>query len=344
MKLAVEIGRAGVKNRDWLAEWGSQADKLGVDMIFSSEAWWSDAATPLAFLAGRTERIQLVSGIMQTAARSPAMTAMTALTLHDLSGGRFVLGLGVSGPQVVEGLHGVPFAKPLTRLRETVDICRMIFRGEKAAYQGDIHRLPLPGGEGKSIRVEHEPAEIPIYLATLGPRALRYTGEAADGWVGTSFTPDSPDALLAPMRASAEAAGRRMDDINIVVACRVDVGENVEEMIEARKPSVAFQLGAMGSADTNFYNDAYCRAGYEEDAKAIQSLWVAGKRQEAADRVPDAMVTAFAAIGTPDMIRDRFETYRDVGVNTIRLSLDAAPEGPARLAALEQVVDLARAL
>ena len=176
-------------------------------MAFSAEAWWSDAATPLAYLADKTDRIKLATGIMQITARTPAMTAMTALTLHDLTGGRFVLGLGASGPQVVEGLHGVRYKMPLTRLKETVEICRMIFSGEKVQYQGKVFQLPLPDSEGKPIRITHEPADIPIYLATLGPNSLRFTGNAADGWLGTSFSPDHPEAQWDYLRAGASEAG-----------------------------------------------------------------------------------------------------------------------------------------
>ena len=194
MKLAIEMGPIQPDSLKQTVEWVQFAEKLGVDMAFAAEAWWSDAVTPLAYLADKTHRIKLATGIMQTTARTPAMTAMSALTLHDLSGGRFVLGLGASGPQVVEGLHSTRYNKPLSRLKETVDICRMIFAGEKVQYQGDIFQMPLPESEGKPIKIAHEPADIPIYLATLGPNALRYTGATANGWLGTSFSPDHPGA------------------------------------------------------------------------------------------------------------------------------------------------------
>ena len=326
-------------------DWVRHAERLGVSMAFSAEAWWSDAISPLAFLADKTERIKLATGIMQTTARTPAMTAMSALTLHDLTGGRFVLGLGASGPQVVEGLHGVPYKAPLTRMKETVEICRMIFAGEKVRYDGKVFQLPLPDSEGKALRIAHEPAEIPIYLATLGPASLRYTGAAADGWLGTSFSPDHPEAHLDYLRAGADSAGRGLDALNLCVSVRVELGENVDEMIERRKQGVAFNMGGMGSASTNFYNDAFKRAGYKEDARAIQSLWLEGKRDQAAARVPDAMVTEFQALGTPDMVKERLRKYRDVGVTTLKLGLDSAgPLGPARFELLEQITDLVKEL
>ena len=340
MDLAIEIGGAQTTNMALLTEWVQHAEKLGVKTAYSAEAWWSDAVTPLAYLADKTSTIRLATGIMQVTARTPAMAAMTALTLHDLTDGRFIMGLGASGPQVVEGLHGVRYTKPLSRLRETVEICRMIFAGEKVAYDGQVFQLPLPDSEGKAIKIAHEPTDVPIYLATLGPNALKYTGAAANGWLGTSFSPDHPDAHMDYIRAGAEEAGRPLSEIDLSVSVRVEIGEDVEEMIDRRRKQVAFNMGGMGSAETNFYNDAFKRAGYEEDAIAIQRLWLDGKRDDAASRVHDAMITEFQALGTPEMVRERFQKYRDAGINTLKLGLDSAPLGPERFALLEQITDL----
>ena len=345
MKLAIEIGGAQPDQLDLTTEWVQLAERLGVDIAFSAEAWWSDAATPLAYLAAKTSRIKLATGIMQVTARTPAMTAMTALTLHDLTGGRFILGLGASGPQVVEGLHGVRYATPLTRLRETVEICRMIFSGEKVRYDGKVFQLPLPDSEGKAIRIAHEPTDIPIYLATLGPNSLKFTGAAANGWLGTSFSPEHPHAHMDFLGDGAKSAGRSLQEVDLCVSVRVEIGDDVEAMIERRKQGVAFNMGGMGSATTNFYNDAFKRAGYEEDARAIQSLWIDGKRDEAAKRVPDAMVTEFQALGTRDMVRERLRKYGEVGVTTLKLGLDSAgPLGPKRFELLENIVDLVQGL
>lgn len=341
MKLAIELGGLQPDNLALTTEWVQHAEKLGVAMVFSAEAWWSDAVTPLAFLADKTEHIKLATGIMQVTARTPAMIAMTALTLHDLTGGRFVLGLGASGPQVVEGLHGVRYNPPLTRLSETVDICRMIFAGEKVRYDGKVYQLPLANSEGKAIRISHEPTDIPIYLATLGPNALRYTGSAANGWLGTSFSPNHPEAHMDYLQAGAEKAERPLTDLDLCVSVRVEIGDDVAAMIDRRRPQVAFNMGGMGSASTNFYNDAFKRAGYEKDASAIQALWLDGKRDEAALRVPDAMVTEFQALGTVDMVRERLQKYAEAGVTTLKLGLDSAgPLGPARFELLEQIVDI----
>jgi alkanesulfonate monooxygenase SsuD/methylene tetrahydromethanopterin reductase-like flavin-dependent oxidoreductase (luciferase family) len=271
------------------------------------------------------------------------MIAMTSLSLQALSNGRFTLGLGASGPQVVEGLHGVAYDSPLTRLRETVEIIRMGFQGEKLSYQGKRHTLPRLGGEGKAIRLDFPPTKIPIFLATLAPRSLEYTGASADGWLGTSFSPDHAEAHLAHIRSGAERAGRSIKDIELNVTCPVSIGEDVEGMIEARRAGVAFNMGAMGSATTNFYNDAFRRAGFVNDAEEIQSLWLAGKREEATRRVPDAMVTQFGALGTSQMVSERFRLYRDVGIDSLTLRLDADGMN-AKLEMLEHIVDLLRRL
>ncbi len=344
MRISIGIGSHSARDIKGAVEYVQAADRLGVDCVWSAEAWAHDACTSLAYMAAKTERIHIGTAIMQISARTPSMTAMTALSLWDISGGRFRLGLGVSGPQVVEGLQGVSFAKPLTRLRETVDICRMAFRAEKIQYDGEVFQLPRPGGEGKALRLEFPPCPIPIYLATLGPKALEFTGAAADGWLGTSFSPDHPGAHLDYIAKGAKSAGRTLRDIDICATVSVTLGDNVEELIDSKRMGVAFQMGAMGSKQTNFYNEAFQRAGYQDDALAIQALWKQGKREEAAKRVPDAMVTQFQAVGTPDMIRERFAKYQSVGVNGLSIRGDEKLPTPDRIALLEQVMDLANSL
>ena len=323
MKVSIGIGGAASNaQRDFQEHvaFVTEAEKLGVDAAWSAEAWGQDAVTPLAYLAARTERIRLGTGIMQISARTPSMTAMTALSLAAISGDRFLLGLGVSGPQVVEGLQGRPFRAPLTRLRETVDIVRLAFAGERIRYDGKHHRLPLPGGEGKALRLaQGANPNIPIYLATLGPKALVYTGEAADGWLGTSFVPNAADAHLAHIRQGAEAVGRSMRDIDIQVGGTVGFGD-AEELAAPLKAGLAFTLGAMGSAATNFYNDAYKRSGWEAVAREAQALWVAGRRDAAVQAIPTEMVLAGNLLGSEADVRERLAAYRDAGVTTIRLS------------------------
>ena len=343
MKTSIAVGGATHANIRGMVEFVQQAERLGVDYVWSAEAWGQDAVTSLAYLAGQTSRILLGTGIIQISARTPSMTAMTALALHDLSNGRFVLGLGTSGPQVVEGLQGVALPRPSHPAERDGRYCRMAFRGEKLRYAGQFHTLPRPGGEGKALRIDHPPANIPIFLATLAPKALEYTGAAADGWLGTSFSPDYAEAHLAHIRKGAQAVGRSLKDIALHASCTVAIGQNVEELIAAQKPAVAFSMGAMGSATTNFYNAAFQRAGFEDDAKAIQRLWIAGKRQEAVARVPDEMVTRFGAIGTPDMVRERFQKYQQAGVDALTLRIEAA-DLTQRITKLEQVIDLIRSL
>ena len=343
MKTSITIGGYARNDIKGTVEFVRQAEKLGVERVWSAEAWGQDAVTSLAFLAAQTDRIGLGTGIMQISARVPSMIAMTSLSLQALSNGRFTLGLGASGPQVVEGLHGVAYDSPLTRLRETVEIIRMGFQGEKLSYQGKRHTLPRLGGEGKAMRLDFPATKIPIFLATLAPRSLEYTGASADGWLGTSFSPDHAETHLAHIRSGAERAGRSIKDIELNVTCPVSIGEDVEGMIEARRAGVAFNMGAMGSATTNFYNDAFRRAGFVNDAEEIQSLWLAGKREEATRRVPDAMVTQFGALGTSQMVSERFRLYRDVGIDSLTLRLDADGMN-AKLEMLEHIVDLLRGL
>jgi F420-dependent oxidoreductase-like protein len=317
-----------------------EAERLGVDMCWVAEAWGCDAATPLGFLAARTERIGLGSAVMQVGARSPVMTAMTALTLARLSGDRFRLGLGPSGPQVIEGLHGVPFAHPLERTRETVEIVRQVFAGERVAYRGRHFELPLPGGEGKALRLG-QPANpgIPIYLAALSPRMLELTGAVADGWLGTSFVPEAAAAYLEPIATGAVRAGRSLEDVDLCQGAEVAFGDDVEAMVAARKPGLAFTLGGMGSAATNFYNRAYARQGWADVAAEVQRLWVDGRRDEAAARVPDEMVLATTLIGTEDMVRARLEVWKAAGITSVRL-YPAGATLDDRLSTLARALDL----
>lgn len=340
LKVSISVGGYDQSGMGAVSEFVQAAESMGVHCAWSAEAWGRDAATALAFLAAKTSRIKLGTGIMQISARVPSMTAMTALSLHSLSGGRFILGLGVSGPQVVEGLQGQDYRKPLTRLRETVDVIRMGFRGEKLRYDGETITLPRPGGEGKAIKLDWPPTEIPIYLATLGPKSLEYTGEAADGWLGTSFSPDHPEAHLKYIRQGAEKAGRSLSDIHLNAACSVGIGEDVEKLIDERRPGIAFQMGAMGSAKTNFYNEAFQRSGFEDEAKEIQRLWIEGKRDEAARVVPAEMITEFGAVGTPEMVRKRFETYARAGVSGITVRFDNNLDAAGQLKQLEKVMEL----
>ncbi|PON12089.1 F420-dependent methylene-tetrahydromethanopterin reductase [Candidatus Entotheonella serta] len=349
MAMSVSIGVGGAnsgRDRDFdeRVTYVVEAERLGVDTVWTAEAWGQDAIAPLAFLAARTERIRLGTGIMQISARAPAMTAMTALTMAAISNDRFILGLGVSGPQVVEGLHNHPYQGPLTRLKETVDIIKLAFAGERLQYDGKYHQLPLPGGEGKALRLAQPGnSNIPIYLATIGPKALEYTGEVADGWLGTSFTPEHAEAHLSYLKTGAERTGRQLEQMDIQVGGAVAFGDDLATLIAPLKPRVAFTLGAMGSARTNFYNDAFRRGGWNEAAREVQQLWVAGQREEACARVPDAMVIQANLVGDESAVRDRIRAYKRADVTTLRL----APEGDTldkRLETLGRAMELVRAV
>ncbi len=343
MRLAIALRLA---NDDWQAAsaYVVEAERLGVDCLWSAEAWGHDAATPLAFMAARTSRIRLGTGIMQAGTRTPALVAMTAMSLAAMSGGRFMLGLGVSGPQVIEGWHGIRFERPVQRLRETVEIVRRAARGERLAYKGKIYELPLPGGEGKALRSAARPQpEIPIYLATLSPRSLEMTGELADGWLGTSFMPEHARVFFDHLEAGAVRAGRSLAQLDLQAGGVVAFSDDVEQLIPPRKPGLAFTLGAMGSRQHNFYNDAFKRAGYEDVAVEVQRLWLDHRREEAAARVPDELVLMTNLLGTEAMVRKRLEAYRQAGITTLRVE-PAGDSLDARLTTLGRLLDLVRAL
>jgi F420-dependent oxidoreductase-like protein len=343
MRIAISLRLA---NEDWqqASAYVVEAERLGVDFVWSAEAWGHDGATPLAFVAARTSRIRLGTAILQAGTRTPALIAMTAMSLNAMSGGRVHLGLGVSGPQVIEGWHGIPFRRSVTRLRETVEIVRRAIRGERLEYKGAVYQLPLPGGEGKAIRSAAKPQpDIPIYLATLSPKSLEMTGEIAEGWLGTSFMPEHARVFFDHIETGARRAGRALGDLDLQAGGFVHFSDDVERLIPPRKPGLAFTLGAMGSRDHNFYNDAYRRAGYDEVARDVQRLWLENRRDDAAARVPDELVLKTNLLGTEAMVRARLARYRDAGVTTLRVE-PAGETLDARVATLGRLVQLVRAL
>jgi F420-dependent oxidoreductase-like protein len=329
---------------DWptAATYVEEAERLGADDVWSAEAWGHDAVTPLAYLAARTTRIRLGTGIMQAGTRTPALVAMTAMSLSAMSDRRFVLGLGVSGPQVIEGWHGVVFDRPVQRMREIIEIVRLVARGERLTYQGQVYQLPLPNSEGKALR-SGAPAvpPIPVYLATLSPKSLEFTGEVADGWLGTSFMPEHADVFFEPLARGAARAGRTLADLDLQAGGTVAFGDDVEGLIAERRPGLAFTLGAMGSARHNFYNDAFRRAGYADTAEEVQRLWLAGRREEATARVPDELVLKTNLIGTEAMVRTRLAAYRAAGITTLRVE-PAGHTLDERLVTLARLIALAR--
>jgi F420-dependent oxidoreductase-like protein len=320
-----------------------EAERLGVDSVWLPEFWAADALTPLGYLAASTSTIRLGTAIVQLGARTPAMLAMSAMSLQAMSGGRFVLGIGTSGPQVMEGWHGVRFDRPVRRTRETIEIIRAIAAGERLDYHGQVYTLPLPDGEGRAIRSLLPPTQVPIYIASLGPANLRLTGALADGWIGNSFMPETADAFLGPLREGAEAAGRPLDEVDLTVAVGLEFTDDPEEAGRRHADGYAFTFGAMGSADRNFYNDAFARQGFEDDVRAVQQLWLAGDRDAAAKRVPIEIGLRTNLIGADDDIRDRLRSYRDVGITTLRLTgIHVGDSVNARLDALSRLCDLTK--
>jgi F420-dependent oxidoreductase-like protein len=342
MRVAVSTG-LGQGNRDEAVSYVLEAERLGVSSVWASEAWGTDAVTPLAYLAARTRHIKLGTSIMQSGTRSPALIAMTALTLAALSDDRFLLGLGTSGPQVIEGWHGVRYQPAVTRLRETVEIVRMAVRGERVVYRGKVYELPLPDGEGRALKAAATPRHVPVYLATLGPRSLEMTGAIADGWLASAFMPDHAEAFFAPMRRGAEAAGRKFAAIDRHGGGVVAFGDDLDRLIAPRKPGFAFEIGAMGSRDHNFYKEAYERQGYSELVQRVQRLWLERRREEAAALIPDEFVLQANLLGTEEMVKQRIRVYRDAGVTT----LHASPQGETlgeRLQTLGRLMDLVNAV
>jgi F420-dependent oxidoreductase-like protein len=314
------------------------AERLGATSAWVAEAWGQDALTPLAYLAAHTEEIALGSAIAQLGARTPAMLAMSAMSLQQLSGGRFRLGIGTSGPQVMEGWHGVRFTAPLAATRETIEIVRSIARGDRVTHDGQVFQLPLPGGPGRALRSMLPPVPVPIYVAALGPRNLELTGELADGWIGNAFMPEHGAVFLDRLAAGAAAAGRRLDELDLVIPVSVEITDDAEEAGRRHARGYAFTIGAMGSRDQNFYNAAFTRQGYGDDVRAVQELWLAGRRDEAGDRVPLELGSHTNLLGPPPVIRERLRRYRDAGITTLQAKL--AGDARARLDTLAQLVDL----
>jgi F420-dependent oxidoreductase-like protein len=318
-----------------------EADKLGAHSVWVPEAWGQDALTPLAYLAARTTSIRLGSGIVQVGARTPANLAMAAASLQTLSGGRFLLGLGTSGPQVMEGWHGVRFTSPLAATRETIDIVRKALAGDKLEYHGRIYDLPLPGGPGRPIRsmlpVE---APVPIYIAALGPKNLALTGEIADGWIGNAFLPERADAFLPFIETgiAKAGAGRRLADLDLLIPVAVEFTDDVDEAAARHARGYAFTIGAMGGKDSNFYNAAFARQGFADDVAAVQDLWLAGRREEAAERVPRDIGLKTNLLGPPAMVKDRLRLYRRAGITTLQAKIDG--DLPHKVDTLAQLIDL----
>jgi F420-dependent oxidoreductase-like protein len=326
-----------------------EAERLGYDSVWAAEAYGADAATTLAWLAGQTERIGLGAGVFQIPARSPAMTAMTAASLDGLSGGRFLLGLGVSGPQVSEGWHGVRFDRPLARTREYVAVVRAALSRKVLSHEGEFHPLPLPDGSGKALRLAVRPVRdrIPVHLAAVGPRSLELAGEIADGWLAVFLAPEYAPEQVAALRVGRTRAGRGSEGtdplagFDITATVPLVVGDDVSACADLVRGYAALYLGGMGSREQNFYNRLAARMGFEREAAEVQELFLARRHQRAHVAVPEEFIDATSLLGPPQRIAERVHRYAEAGVST--LSVLVFGENPqARLANLRVLAEAAQ--
>ena len=301
-----------------------EAERLGYDSVWTAEAYGSDAVTILAWIAAQTERIKLGSAILQMPGRSPAMTAMTAATLDQLSGGRVLLGIGTSGPQVAEGWHGQRFGRQLQRTREYVDIVRMALRRERVEYRGETLELPLPDGPGKALKLTIAPVQerIPIYIAAIGPKNTALTAEIADGWLPTLFSPEHV-AEFRPLLEEGFARagdGKSLAGFDIAPTVSVNVRDDRDAARDAMRPYLALYVGGMGSREQNFYNRLAQRYGFEDAAREVQDLYLEGRKDEAAAALPAELIDAVSLCGPADVVRERLAVFRDAGVGTLIVS------------------------
>src|SRR3954454_12173570 len=345
MKLGVHVGYwgLGLTSADQLAI-VQEAERLGYDSVWTAEAYGSDAATILGWIAGQTSRIKIGSAIFQMPGRSATMTAMTAATLDQLSGGRMLLGIGSSGPQVSEGWHGVRFGRQLQRTREYIEVVRMALARERVEYHGETIELPLPDGPGKALKLTIAPVQeqMPVYLAAIGPKNTALAGEIADGWLPTLVAPEHLPPLCEPLWAGAARAGRTLDGFDIAPTVNVMITDDLDAARDAMRPFLALYVGGMGSRDRNFYNQLICRYGFEDAARDVQELYLDGRKEEAAAALPGELIDLVTLCGPADRVRDRLRAYADAGVGT----LGVAPMAWTRVERLEQlrlVAELAEA-
>ncbi len=299
-----------------------EADRLGYAVVWAAEAYGSDAPSILGWIAGQTERIDIGAAVMQIPARTPAATAMTAATLDTVSGGRFRLGLGVSGPQVSEGWHGVRFGKPLARTREYVDIVRLALARKPVAYDGEHYTLPLPDGPGKALRLGFHPPrpDIPLYLAAVGPKNLELAGEIADGWLAVFYSPEHAAVPLAAVAAGRAKRGLTTEGFDVVASVPVVLGDDVAAGADVIRPHAALYVGGMGSREQNFYNALAVRMGYADAAREVQDLYLARQLRDAAAAVPQDFIDATSLLGGVDRVADRLVAYAESGVTTLSVT------------------------
>ncbi len=325
MKLGVHIGYWGLGlSSDDQLEIVQEAERLGYDSAWAAEAYGSDTATVLGWLAGQTTTIRLGSGIFQMPGRSAAMTAMTAATIDQISNGRMILGIGSSGPQVSEGWHGVRFGKQLARTRDYVAVLRMALARERLEYQGETLELPLPDGPGKALKltIGTVQQQIPIYIAAIGPKNTQLAGEIADGVIPTLFSPEHVAVMRDELQIGIERAGggKTLADIDIAPTVQVYVGDDIESARDLMRPFIGLYVGGMGSRKQNFYNQLVRRYGFEDAAQEVQDLYLEGKKDEACAALPDELIDMVSIHGPAEHVRERIAAFREAGVGTLGVS------------------------
>ena len=321
-------------------------ERAGLEIVFVPEAYSFDAVSQLGFIAARTTTVEIASGILPIYSRTPALTAMTAAGLDFVSGGRFTLGLGTSGPQVIEGWHGVPYDAPVGRTRELIEICRMVWRRERLDYHGRHYTLPLDGGTGlgKPLKLINHPvrSSIPIVIAALGPKNVALAAEVAEGWQPIFYFPEKAgltwDAPLAEGRAKRDTA--TLGELDVIAAAQLAIGDDVTHLREVLRPGFALYIGGMGARGKNFYYDLACRYGYQEAADKIQDAYLSGRKDEAAALVPAELVEKTSLIGPHGYVKERLEAFREAGVTTLNVTA-LSPTHERRVKDIETIRSLA---
>ncbi len=340
MKLGLSMGYVlGAEIQEFVTM-AREAEALGYSVVWSAEAYGSDAATVSAYVAATTQTIDVGSAVFQIPGRTPAMTAMTAATLDLLSGGRFRLGLGVSGPQVSEGWHGVRFAKPLARTREYVAIVNQALSRQTVRHDGEFFTLPLPDGPGKALKLTVHPVRdhIPTYLAAVGPKNLELAGEIADGWLAIFFSPEYAAESFASIEVGRERGGRTGDPFDVAATVPVVVGDDVAQCAMPVRPYAALYVGGMGSREQNFYNQLACRMGFEAEAKLVQDLYLDRQHREAMGAVPLEFIDQTSLLGPPERIEERLHAFAEAGVTTLTVASFGGPI-EERLSTLRHVAE-----
>jgi F420-dependent oxidoreductase-like protein len=322
-------------------------EKAGLDIVFVAEAYSFDAVSQMGYIAAKTERLEIASGILPIYSRTPALLAMTAAGLDYVSDGRFTLGLGASGPQVIEGFHGVPYTAPLGRTREIIEICRQVWRRERLEYEGKHYTLPLPPGQGtglgKSLKIINHPVRprVPIVIAAIGPKNVELAAELAEGWEPIFYVPEKAADVWGPSLAAGRAKRQEeLGELDVIAQASLAIGDDVAGLLEFGRPMAALYIGGMGAKGRNFYNDLARRYGYEKEAEAIQELYLDGKKEEAAALVPHELLESMSLIGSDGFVRDRVAAMKESGVTTLNI----APFGAThedRVKLIERIKEIA---